>query len=100
MVCEKSGGEVSLTLINLYRMKSKVIRNDEKRVKRKKGENEEKKKGKMKRDEDGSKLGKEFRARRFEKKSQSTHRELHVDTKILEFHKTPLGREFSYFDYV
>ena len=35
-------GGVALTLINLCRMKSKVIRNDEKRVKRKKGENEEK----------------------------------------------------------
>ena len=38
-------------------------------------------------------------ARRFEKKSQSTHRELRVVTKILEFRQTPKGKEFSYFDY-
>ena len=38
-------------------------------------------------------------ARRSKKKSRSTHRELLVDTKILEFHQTPRGREFSYFDY-
>ena len=38
-------------------------------------------------------------ARRSEKKSRSTHRELSVGTKILEFHQTPRGREFSYLDY-
>ena len=38
-------------------------------------------------------------ARRSEKKSRSTHRELFVGTKILEFRQTPRGREFSYFDY-
>ena len=38
-------------------------------------------------------------ARRSEKKSRSTHRRLHVVTKILEFHQTPLGREFSYLEY-
>ena len=38
-------------------------------------------------------------ARRSEKKSRSMHRELRVGTKILEFHQTPLGREFSYFGY-
>ena len=37
--------------------------------------------------------------RRFEKKSRSTHRELCVGTKILEFRQTPRGREFSYLDY-
>ena len=38
-------------------------------------------------------------ARWSEKKSRSTHRELHVGTKILEFRQAPRGREFSYFDY-
>ena len=38
-------------------------------------------------------------ARRSKKKSRSTHRELRVGTKILEFRQTPLGREFSYLDY-
>ena len=32
------------------------------------------------------------RARRSKKKSCSTHRELHVGTKILEFRQTPRGR--------
>ena len=38
-------------------------------------------------------------AQRFEKKSQSTNRELRVGTKILEFRQTPRGREFSYLGY-
>ena len=38
-------------------------------------------------------------AQRFEKKSRSMHRELRVGTKILEFHLTPLGREFYYLYY-
>ena len=38
-------------------------------------------------------------ARRFEKKSRSTHQELRVGTKIWEFRQNPRGREFSYFDY-
>ena len=38
-------------------------------------------------------------ARRSEKKSQSTHREIHVDTKILEFRQTLQGRKFSYLNY-
>ena len=33
------------------------------------------------------------------KQSRSTHRELRVGTKILEFRQTPRGREFSYFEY-
>ena len=33
------------------------------------------------------------------RQSRSTHRELRVGTKILEFRQTPRGREFSYFDY-
>ena len=33
------------------------------------------------------------------RKSRSTHRELRVGTKILEFRQTPQGREFSYLDY-
>ena len=33
------------------------------------------------------------------RQSRSTHRELRVGTKILEFHQTPRGREFSYFGY-
>ena len=33
------------------------------------------------------------------RQSQSTHRELHVVTKILAFHQTPRGREFSYLRY-
>ena len=36
---------------------------------------------------------------RSKRQSRSTHRELHVGTKILEFRQTPRGREFSYFDY-
>ena len=31
--------------------------------------------------------------------SSSTHRELHVGTKILEFRQTPRGREFFYLGY-
>ena len=31
--------------------------------------------------------------------SRSTHRELHVGTKILEFHQTPQGRKFFYMGY-
>ena len=38
-------------------------------------------------------------ARQSEKKIRSTHRELRVGTKILEFRQTPRGREFSYLDY-
>ena len=38
-------------------------------------------------------------ARRSAKKSRSTHRELRVGTKILEFRQTPLGREFSYLNF-
>ena len=37
--------------------------------------------------------------RRSKRKSSSTHRELHVGTKILEFRQTPRGREFSYLSY-
>ena len=33
------------------------------------------------------------------RQSRSTHRELCVDTKILEFRQTPRGREFSYLGY-
>ena len=35
--------------------------------------------------------------RRSKMKSRSTHRELRVCTKILEFRQTPRGREYSYF---
>ena len=38
-------------------------------------------------------------ARRSEKKSQSTHRELRVSTKIFEFHQAPRGRKCSYLKY-
>ena len=34
------------------------------------------------------------------RQSRSTHRELCVGTKILEFRQTPRGKEFSYFDYL
>ena len=37
--------------------------------------------------------------RRSKMQSWSTHRELRVGTKILEFHQTPRGREFSYLGY-
>ena len=37
--------------------------------------------------------------RRSKRQSQSTHRELHVGTKIMEFPQTPRGREFSYLGY-
>ena len=37
--------------------------------------------------------------RRSKRQSRSMHRELRVGTKILEFHQTPRGREFSYLDY-
>ena len=33
------------------------------------------------------------------RQSRSTHRELRVGTKILEFRQTPRGREFSYLGY-
>ena len=33
------------------------------------------------------------------RKSRSTHQELRVGTKILEFRQSPRGREFSYFGY-
>ena len=33
------------------------------------------------------------------RQSRSTHRELHVGTKILEFRQTSRGREFSYLGY-
>ena len=33
------------------------------------------------------------------RQSRSTHRELCVGTKILEFCQTPRGKEFSYFEY-
>ena len=36
---------------------------------------------------------------RSKRQSRSTHRELHVGTKILEFRQTSRGREFSYFSY-
>ena len=36
---------------------------------------------------------------RSKRQSLSTHRELRVDTKILEFRQTPRGREFSYLCY-
>ena len=36
---------------------------------------------------------------RSEKKSRSTHRELRMSTKILEFCQIPQGREFSYLNY-
>ena len=39
------------------------------------------------------------KARQSEKKSRSTHRELRMDTKILEFRQAPRGREFFYLDY-
>ena len=38
-------------------------------------------------------------SRRFESKSRSTYRRLHVGTKILKFRKTPRGKEFSHLDY-
>ena len=34
------------------------------------------------------------------RQSSSTHRELRVGTKILEFRQTPRDREFSYFSYL
>ena len=37
--------------------------------------------------------------RRSKRKIRSTHRELRVGTKILEFCQTPQGREFSYLSY-
>ena len=37
--------------------------------------------------------------RRSRRQSRSTHRELCVGTKILEFRQTPRGREFSYLGY-
>ena len=37
--------------------------------------------------------------RRSKRQSQSTHRELHMGTKILEFCQTPRGREFFYLGY-
>ena len=37
--------------------------------------------------------------RRSKMQSRSTHRELHVSNKILEFRQTPRGKEFSYFNY-
>ena len=37
--------------------------------------------------------------RRSKRQSSSTHRELRVSTKILEFRQTPRGREFSYLGY-
>ena len=37
--------------------------------------------------------------RRSKRQSRSTHRELRVGTKILEFRQTPRGREFSYLGY-
>ena len=37
--------------------------------------------------------------RRSKRQSRSTHRELCVGTKILEFHQTPRGREFFYLSY-
>ena len=36
---------------------------------------------------------------RNKRQSPSTHRELSVGAKILEFRQTPRGREFSYFEY-
>ena len=36
---------------------------------------------------------------RSKRQSRSTYRELHVGTKILEFHQTLRGREFSYLGY-
>ena len=36
---------------------------------------------------------------RSRRQSRSTHRELHVGTKILAFCQTPRGREFSYLCY-
>ena len=40
----------------------------------------------------------DFRGRKSQ--SRSTHQELRVDTKILEFRQTLQGREFSYFEYL
>ena len=37
--------------------------------------------------------------RRSKRQSRSTHRELSMGTKILEFRQTPQGREFSYLGY-
>ena len=37
--------------------------------------------------------------RQSKKKSRSTHRELRLGTKILEFRQTPRCREFSYLEY-
>ena len=37
--------------------------------------------------------------RRTKRENRSTHQELRVGTKILEFRQTPRGREFSYFEY-
>ena len=37
--------------------------------------------------------------RRSKRQCRSTHRELRVCTKILEFCQTPRGREFSYLEY-
>ena len=36
---------------------------------------------------------------RSKRQSRSTHRELSMGTKILEFRQTPQGREFSYLGY-
>ena len=36
---------------------------------------------------------------RSKRQSRSTHRELRLGTKILEFRQTPRGKEFSYFGY-
>ena len=38
--------------------------------------------------------------RRSKRQSRSMHQELCVGTKILEFRRTPQGREFSYLEYV
>ena len=37
--------------------------------------------------------------RRSKRQSRSTHRELCMGTKVLEFRQTPRGREFSYLGY-
>ena len=38
--------------------------------------------------------------RRSKRQSWCMHRELRVDTKILEFRQTPRGKEFSYLSYL
>ena len=75
--------------------------------KKKRKEKDKKKESQKKRKGEQTEMENEKREReRKEKKgffrfsqSRSTHRELCVGIKILEFHYTPRGREFSYLEY-